>query len=1674
MNKILIFLATGWLCLLTLAVAAQPTFYINPTPLVGNTGQSITADVTADNFTDIVSTQFHLIWNNAVIRYDSISSTVFGLPGMSVGSNFNVQNSGNNSTLIFSWLEANTNPVTIASGTTIFRIHFTILQATNTNLTFSNQEVIKRVGASDVEVTSQSTFANGYYGASTSSGNLTISMGSGTGQQGSQQCINVAVSNFDSVLSFQHSINWNPAVLRFESVSGMNLQDLDAGTFGTGTAVSNGQMTVSWFDADVVGVTVPNGTVIYQLCFTVLGNTGASTSISVTNSPTPIEASQQQNGLSVVTNITAQNGTFTVSTGGTTPVCTPGTGFYMIGSRDTAAIGEVACIDISTQDFDDILSAQYSLQWDPAKLQFNSVQIPAGAANVLGLSSGSFNTNASLTNQGRMTFSWSDDAVAGVTIPDGTTIYGVCFNVLNVDVVGTDITFTSTPTVIEVTSNASSNITFSSCPGNISLADETTVTPLVPTAQVTGFCNPPSTGTGGGGTTPCNPGAGFYQILSDPIGDVGTQVCVEVTTTGFDDILSMQYLLRWDPTVLQYASVTLPAGAANQIGLSTSNFNTSANFVNSGKISLSWFDNNVEGISVPNNTLLYTVCFNVLQDIPTQVTVGGDAATPVEIIYGNGTEATLNSCVGEVNSGGGTPPVLNNNGSIDLSVSGGTTPYTYSWSNGATTQDLSGLSEGTYTVTITDGQGQDTILSYFVGVMQIVSANTSPATSGNNGAIDITVQGGSYPPAYTYLWSNGATTQDLNNIAPGTYYLTVTDAANCMKKDTIIVANNAAPLAVGVTTITNILCFGQSTGAINITPSGGVQPYTYAWSNNAGTTQDISGRLAGTYTVTVTDALNSTVTAQATISQPNAALFISGTATPEIVPPGNNGSITTTTTGGTQNYSYTWNQPGIGNTGTAVGLSTGNYIITVTDANGCTASTGIIPVPQTSTFQIQPTIINASCGSTANGAINLTISGGSGDFTFVWSPNVGTTQNVTNLLQGTYQVTVTDNVSTVQTTATIIVGVNGPDIIITLDNITPQQGLDGQNNPAQNGAVYISVTGGGPYAYEWNYGMPDPITSQDLIDVPAGTYMVTITDTNSSCTAVSNEYVVPSLLGLATSAITPACNGTNGCVSFTIYGGQPPFTYAWSDAISQVNASRTVSRCGLPAGTVSVTITDGLGQQYVIPSSFDVPNTQIQITNQTVTAPSNGCNGSVVLSVEGAVLPATYAWSNTPPTTTQNLLNACPGDYQVTITDANGCSFTSPLYTLLGNTAIQVTGTTTSVTCPLSIDGAIDVRVIGGGPDYTYAWSHNGVLTDLTTEDISGIQAGTWEVTVTSGTNIITRTFIINSASTLTITPLQVQQPTQDVCDGEVSVAVLSGVPPYNFLWSNGFTTQNVTNLCAGNYIVTVTDAAGCTMVDTATLSINPILTVNISAFEYGAYNVSCNGECDGVAAVQVSGGSGNYTYQWSSGHTGTQANDLCKGLVSVTVSDGVNPPVVRAIQINEPDELIVQLTSTPALNGNDGTASVVATGGTGNYTFRWSDNGQSTTQTITSLRPGEYFVLVIDGNQCNVLKSIQVSGKPIDESNCFTTIRPVITPNDDGYNEEFIIYCADQVENTLQIFDRWGRQVFVGTNYQNNWKGVDASGTKVPDGSYFYLLDVITNSGDRKQFKGSFTVLTK
>ena len=876
---------------------------------------------------------------------------------------------------------------------------------------------------------------------------------------------------------------------------------------------------------------------------------------------------------------------------------------------------------------------------------------------------------------------------------------------------------------------------------------------------------------------------------------------------------------------------------------------------------------------------------------------------------------------------------------IQLDVTGGVSPYTYLWSNGVVVEDLVNVADGTYTVSVTDNAGCE---AYAVVTLtepdplRVDFTQTDILCNGQtNGAIDLTVGGGTSP--YTYTWSDGPSTQDRTGLASGTYTVTVADGGNCSSIITFSITQPQVLVISGTTD--NNTCGGGNRGAISLTPSGGTTPYTYLWSGPAATTPYLSYLTAGSYTVTVTDDNGCTKTAAYTITSPS-AIGLSAVPTAVSCNGGTTGAVDLTVTGGTSSFTYQWSNGAISQDLSSV--RAGTYTVFVADANNCT-STANYTVTEPSALSLAGTTQNVSCHGGANGVVDITVSGGTPGYTYLWS-NAATTQDLSATGAGDYSVTATDTKG-----CTIVGGIFSvtEPLLLNVDAALTDVACNG----GMTGGVNITPFGGtSPYTYLWS----NAAVTQDITSVGAGTYTVTVTDFKS-CTDVHTYTVAqPAALTLMLTGANSTCNGSNdGMVVSAVGGGVTPYAYSWSSG--QV-ASSISNRA---PGTYGLTVTDYRGCQISSSKVLTEPAVIVVTDMVTNVSCSGGNSGSIDIGVTGGTTPYSYLWSN--GATTQDLASLKSINYSVTVTDSNGC-VKDASYSVTEPSAISFSATSVNPLCNGGTNGSIDLTVSGGTPSgtaplYTYLWSGG-----QTVEDPSGLAAGTHTVTVTDA-NSCTAVFSISLSEpdALAATSIKENSSCYLANDGTVEVFVSGGTTPYTYSWTGGAATEAISGLSPGTYTVTIQDANVCQITRSYTITEPVVLTAGATAT-----NIDCYGNANGAIDLTAGGGTSGYSYFWSNGSTTEDLSALGAGTYEVTVSDANNCTKTASATVSEPSVLGASVAVSPVscFGGMNGATAAVPSGGTSPYTYAWS-SGSATTYNLTGLGTGTFTVTVTDAEGC-------------------------------------------------------------------------------------------------------------
>lgn len=742
-------------------------------------------------------------------------------------------------------------------------------------------------------------------------------------------------------------------------------------------------------------------------------------------------------------------------------------------------------------------------------------------------------------------------------------------------------------------------------------------------------------------------------------------------------------------------------------------------------------------------------------------------------------------------------------GAIDLIPSGGTTSYTYSWSNSAVTEDISGLPVGLYTVTVTDANNCTATLSATLTQPAAALSATSVVTNvscfgGNNGAIDLTATGGTGP--YTFLWSNAATTEDISGLIAGAYTVTITDANGCTLTHSKTVTE-PTDLTVSLTP-TMVACFGDATGGVVSTVAGGTTNYTYDWSN-AAVTSNLTNIVAGTYTVTVTDANSCTETATTQITEPAAALALDTNKTHILCFGAATGAIDLIPSGGTTNYTYSWSNSAV--TEDLSNIVAGTYGVTVTDANSCTATLSATLTEPATALSATSVASDVNCFGGNDGAIDLTPTGAVPPYTFLWS-NAATTEDISALIAGAYTVTITDaNGCTLTHTETVA---EPSDLTVSLTPTMVACFGDATGEVA-------STVGGGTviYSYAWS----NSSTVANISNLVAGSYSLTVTDGNGCTETATTQVTEPvASLTLDTNKTHILCFGAaTGAIDLVPSGGTTPYGFDWS------NSATTEDLSNIVAGQYDVTVTDANSCTATLSAILTEPATALSATS-VVTDVScfGGSDGAIDLSPAGAIPPYTFAWSNSA--TSEDITGVIAGDYTVTTTDANGCTLTHDA-TITEPTALALTLAVTNVACFGDDNAVVTSTVSGGTPSYSYLWSEAS-----TTADISGLGDGTYTVTVTDqNLCTITSSAVVAYPPPITFTLATTDASCYGVEDGFIQLDAVGGTGNITASWANGeYPDNSFAGLAPGNYTVIMTDENGCET--TVTFDINEPLEISI------------------------------------------------------------------------------------------------------------------------------------------------------------------------------------------------------------------------------------------------------
>jgi hypothetical protein len=978
-----------------------------------------------------------------------------------------------------------------------------------------------------------------------------------------------------------------------------------------------------------------------------------------------------------------------------------------------------------------------------------------------------------------------------------------------------------------------------------------------------------------------------------------------------------------------------------------------------GGTTYSWTGPNGFASGAQNPTIPVTVNADSGEFIATAISTLGctDTASTLAIVQ-------TCSCIPPTITSNSTMPSCNGgaNGSIDITVNGGVSPYTFTWSTGAITEDVTGLTAGIYSVIVSDAIACTDTFFVTVNEPTLISSSTTvfpPGCQGfSNGSVDLSVNGGT--PGYTYLWDNGATTEDINGLIAGLYSVTITDANGCVQNNFAVVTD---PGAFTATTIGfDVTCAGLNDGLIDLiasndtvssnpgvliseflaNPAGtdsskewveliavknidfAVTPYTVIVANNGTATTKgwVQGGVASATT-------NGTFAFQISSGKvvPGEVFYVGGSNMVvtgrklrliDVATTGGDGGIGLPTTGGV-----------LGNgTTNADGIAVFNLPAAALDSNS---------VPVDVVFY----------GSGMGSAV---VNGGVDGFTLPVNDNY-----IGGRLQATSFRAVDPGALSVKATGTYykLSGTYTPIRVWTTDSII------------SGGTSSVTLMSGNSYL--WSNGA----ITEDLSGLSAGTYSVTVTSPTGCTTTGSATITAPVTLAVTGQIFDVTCFGLNdGGIDITVSGGVMPYSYLWNDG--DINEDRSA----LVTGTYIVTVTDANG--CIVIDSFYVnqPNDITYTTLVTNTSCFGASDGAIDLTVSGGTPPYTFSWSN--GAVTEDISNELANFYFFNIIDVNGCGaggieFINDPNPIIINSFTPATG---GAGVLVTINGSGFTGATNVTFDNVSAASFT-VINDLQIDAVVPPGADTGFIAVYSSPACFTTstdTFFFNPVACLppSLSATTIGASCFGASDGSIDLTISSGTSPYTISWSNGANSEDIAGLTAGVYTVSVVDAFNCP--NTLTVAVSEPGQLTISGI---VDSVSCNSGADGSIDITVTGGTSPYTFSWSNGALTEDIIGLTTGTYTVTVIDISSCAASASFDVYEPSALNTNVsTSDPLCTGQaSGSINPNVSGGTAPYTYLWS-NG-ATSATLAGVMAGLYTVDITDANGCLITASATLTDPP-------------------------------------------------------------------------------------------------
>ena len=1034
----------------------------------------------------------------------------------------------------------------------------------------------------------------------------------------------------------------------------------------------------------------------------------------------------------------------------------------------------------------------------------------------------------------------------------------------------------------------------------------------------------------------------------------------------------------------------------------------------------------------------------------------GNPFTLTPLFYEANTTASTNvSCFG------------GNDGTMEVTVTNGTPPFTYNWPDGTSTTSAlnvashSGLPAGNNYVVIEDANGCQSFAEKLIASPD-EELNLSDFTlinidcNGNsNGVINVTVQGGTSP--YTYSWTGSTSTNNVaTGLSSGTYTLNVVDALGCSISEQFTLTEPS--VLSSTVSKEDVLCNGGNSGSSTVAATGGTFPYTYLWSNGDNNQTNV-GLIAGNYSVTVTDANGCITNNNTDIFEPSNALQLSSSVTDALCKNSSDGEIDLTISGGTAPYNNVWYNNGniqLGNsTEDIFGLSSGNYNVIVTDVNGCSESL-ISTVDEPSDISITlNSVTDVLCYGDNTGAINIEVQGGTPGYNYNWS-NGDNSEDLIGVQVGSYTIDVTDLNGCKNSESYNIFQPDSLWLRMVKQDVKCFGGSDGQ--------IDLTVNGGAqPYSYSWS----NSSINEDLNSIPVGNYNVSVQDNNGCVIADSETIIEPTAISISGAIENVSCyGGEDGEVSTTVSGGISPYNLKWSNGGSVILADTTNDIIELLSDNYTLVVTDENGCQDSQTFNVSQPSEPIIIANTKIDVSCFGGNdGSIDVGVTGGTVPYFYNWNQ--GNISQDISNLNAGEYNLIVTDNQNCTDSITVLLSEPNEALVVSVSSEDVLCFGDSTGSVSSLVSGGTTPYSLTWN-----TGETASSVFNLHAGIYSLNVidANGCTSFGGTVINEPNSFPSFDHNIIDVSCFGGSDGAVDVTPIGGTTPYYFVFGDTLNNEfnNISNkyeikeLISGSYHVMLIDDNGCKVEGNIFVDQPDSLFVEIEPFD-----VSCFGGNDGYILSQVTGGTSPFNYMWSDSTTFADIADATTGYYYVIVTDDKGCRAEDNAFVDQPSELMVDpyIEHVSCRDNDDGSVEVYVYGGTSGYNYLWSTS--DITDGIYNLTPGTYSITVNDANGCVKQDTFIVNALDID------CLQPptAFTPDGDGINDTWYLPNLELYPNTkVQIFNQWGNLIYETNGTYIPWDG-GYKGRILPAATYYYIIDLGNGSAP---YTGPVTTVIK